>query len=317
MQCRPHPHLLALPALIGLSLLATSVFAHPYVFRLDGPLSVDSGARSGSAHSLRFAVHIDPNHTNWIAWSLANKVIDREGVSEIGSLEGGQAGVRGQIEVSIVSPMGKRSGPYVLDAEDEAGNPTGPQAVIFGREHLTPEVVRADGAGREVKLIETGVANDFIRDSGVGYYVFEFDFSGTPDQGLAYDSLYLIMDVRDGFDLGPPRAGGQRTGLGGYLYGNTHDDGDDGGNGDHDEDGSGPFPPPPPPPPFDGPITLPTLPPGGDDPGDPFFNDGRLSPYRMPESFRDPVDPVVPEPLTVGLVAGGLALLGAARRRRP
>jgi hypothetical protein len=278
--------------------------AHLYNFTIYGhdPVTAPSGQAGVAPKVLEFSVYIDPLKTNWIAWSQFNTsmLIDKKPV--IDAPFKGNEGLRGNFVVQITDPQGRLTPPLTMDNSDEAGNAHGPQAVFYGNREVTPWVVRTNHQGEVNLLNEEGTANDFIREGGIGYYKFRFEFSNAKFATSApQQQMFMLMDVVEGFRF-PDVVNTTADSNWPLNYDPNHDN-----NDDDDDDNPSPTPTP-------GPTPTPTVTPTPTKTPYPDY-DG----FRAGDGFPnapDNTEPVVPEPTTLALSGLGLALAAYLRRRR-
>jgi hypothetical protein len=271
-------------------------------YLIDGPIFAE--AKQGRRfHTVRFALHIEPLNTNWIALSQFDALQELETESAIGSLEPGNLGIDDYAMITVTDPLGNQSPVYTIDQNDENQVSYGPQSMVYGYDDTTPRVVRTDPAGTASYFNEGGVATPFFEQGGIGYYTFELVFMNEHGQSAGHKGVYIIMDVLDEYRRKPPifinpssqisyyvqsraaYSGGGPLGLGSPFFSVNHG-GDDGSNPPFIPNPGNPNLPVPENP-------FPTLPDGPDNP-----------------------DPIIPEPLTLGLTGTGLAVMAVLRRRR-
>lgn len=282
-------------AVLALAVCAGPVWATQVGFLVDHATKGKVG--EVEYETAKFSIYLDPLKTNWISWSQLAATPKIEGKSKIDGDAERSGLLDGSLLITVIDPWGRRGPALTFDDNDETGNPVGQQAILYGVEQMTPEVVRFNREGERFSLIEQGLIDDFVNEGGEGYYTFQITYVPTEPKAGRPD-LYLLMDVVEGYRQKPPIVHDQRHGalavpldylghLGsdGFnsLYGpdDFFDDDDD-----NDNDPNDPFFPPPP---------------GGDDDDD---------------DDDDPNPPVIPEPATVIMVGIGLAGAGMIQRRR-
>lgn len=234
---------------------------------------------------LHFNMWVDPLKTNWIAWSLYNQAQTWQQQPVIDKPLAGNIGAGDYVLLTVTAPDGSRSAEYKMDQNDDQGRSFGPQAVIFGKNRMTPDVSRATPAGQAAFFDEGGVSDKFFFDHGQGLYQFELKvFKAYSQTGPGTPNLWLLKNASEGYEVKPPLYGQPYGGVGVYWPGNDNDNDHDNDGGYKDISGNDPFP---------------DNPDEGDIPGhDPF-----------------PRPPMIPEPATFALAALGLGLMSRLRKK--
>jgi MYXO-CTERM domain-containing protein len=276
--------------------LCSQAHANQYSFLLQNPVQVNEGPDDFA--SVDFSIYMDPNKTNWIAWSQAPATNeDDKGDSIVDAVVPNNYGIDDYMEVRLTDPQGRVSATYELDRNDANNISYGPQAFIYGKEDVTPSVVRTDAQGKPSFFKEKGVADEFMREGGKGYYNVSITFKNEFGEKRGTGDVYLLMDVEEDFIPEPPAFqnrigsnalpymdwGGSSSGArGSGFYPGENDNNNDGGS----NGGGG----------------------GGSNPNTPVIPEVPIDP--------EPPNPVVPEPTTLALAALGLAGIAGRRLRR-
>ncbi|MEN6627013.1 MAG: PEP-CTERM sorting domain-containing protein [Candidatus Sumerlaeia bacterium] len=249
-------------------------------------------ATIGLNATLQFHMWVDPLKTNWIAWSQYREPQEIEQQPLIDRPDAGNIGLNDYAVLTVIAPDGARSPEYVMDQNDADGRSYGPQAVIFGQKHLTPDVARSTPGGEATLFDEGGVADRFFYDHGCGLYNFELKVYNAYGKTGGSPNLFLLKNAIEGYQVQPPVLSPGYKGMGMFWGGDNDDDDDDDDNPPGpkypDLKLSGSFPSPPDE--------------GGDIPGGVPFP-------RVPEV------PIIPEPGTLALAALGLGMMVRLRRK--
>lgn len=272
---------------IGFALVCNMAFANDEQFlKIATQKSVVLDSKPMMVSDLHFNMWVDPLKTNWIAWSLFSQAQTWERQPVIDKPLAGNIGAGDYVLLIVTAPDGSRSGEYKMDQNDDQGRSFGPQAVIFGKHHMTPNVARATPGGQASFFDEGGVSDKFFFDHGQGLYQFELKiYKAYSQTGSGTPNLWLLKNANEGYDVKPPIEGQPYGGLGMYWSGNNNDGDDDNDDGYSDIPGGGPFP--------DNPDEGEDIPGGG-----PF-----------------PHTPMIPEPATLVLAALGLGLMSRLRKK--
>ncbi len=268
-----------------LALVSNTTFANDEQFlKIATQKAVASDSKPMMVSDLHFNMWVDPLKTNWIAWSLYNQAQTWQEQPVIDKPLAGNIGAGDYVLLTVTAPDGSRSAEYKMDQNDDQGRSFGPQAVIFGKRQITPDVARTNTEGQASFFDEGGVSDKFFFDHGQGLYQFELKiFKAYSQTGPGTPNLWLLKNASEGYESKPPLYGQPYGGLPLYWPGDHNHHGDDNDSGWTDISGGGPFP---------------DNPDEGDIPGG--------GPFPRP--------PMIPEPATLVLAALGLGFMSRLRK---
>jgi hypothetical protein len=144
----------------------------------------------GNFHNASVSVYIDPAQTTWIAWHDKTEPTIVNNNPFVGGYN--WLGVDDYLNLTVTTPAGNT---YTrrMDYNGSYGDPSGPQAVIFGAAPDAPNVERWNFSQQHTTFDLPGLFNDVITDPGT--YTFDFAFHDAWYGSYGHTDIYLLVDA--------------------------------------------------------------------------------------------------------------------------